>query len=189
MKASFARIAAILSLLGSLAALTGFLWLPFGRNPMTFQLSTGLSILQARGSHLSISSYAGHDSQIDLSSLLTYGSLWSLLILSAIMVLLALIWVFLATPGTHPPFAFPLLCLLLSLVAGISLFLGFYDYTIGGENLFSLMFSSEQSPLLPIIGSGWWVSATGLILSLVASLLAIRGSRPNTSIERARETS
>jgi hypothetical protein len=185
------RIASILTFLGGLVALTGFLLLPFGMNPIYLTLGTGLQVLQARSRYLTGTTFDGKTTILaSPSTLLTYGSLWSLLILSAIIVLLALVWTLLTKPGKRLPFVSPLLCLILSLAAGICLFLGFYDYTSDGDNLFSLMFTFKNSLFLPIIGSGWWVCAAGLFLSLIASIfgLALRGSNSSSPSTFPRES-
>ncbi len=173
MKASLTRTGAILTLLGGLAGLVGLLFLPFGADPVIFFPVNGIRLLQDYAPEVSFFQRTAGDgpaiSLVYTKLVSSYASLWILLILLALITLLALFLIIRRKHGL----ALPVLCLMLSLLAVPYLFLAFLTFidTPDTWNLLSHMFTSH----FPLIGPGWWVSLSGLLLVLSASLLIIIG--------------
>jgi hypothetical protein len=183
MKISLARTGGILTLLGGLASLAGFLFLPFGVDPLRFFPVNGILLLQQYTKEVSAQSmdrYA-QTSPLHIALLVSSASLWTVLIIFAAITLLALFLVIRRKPGI----ALPIVCFLLSLFAVPGLFLTATYVSIDPDNLnilvaLSRMFETHH-PF--IIGPGWWVSLAGLLLTLIASILTLIASfrRPQPS--------
>jgi hypothetical protein len=170
MKSPFIRVGEILTLLAGIAAVAGFLILPFARNPITFRLENGLQLIQAYTKRIWIYPYsASATPQLNVGALIGLIGHWGIVLLSAIVIVLVMIQLFTQSGRT-----LPLITAFVSLAGVASLFLAFYDWTTTGGNLFIIMFQS--SFLGPTLGIGWWICAGSLLLALVLCVLISTGS-------------
>lgn len=169
------RTGGFLISLGGLAGLVGFLFLPFGMDPMVFRMTNGLRVM-GRNFEIWQNLFAyppvGEDIRgYQVAASLSYGSTWAIMVVGVLLVVFAVILVVRGRSGM----GFPLTCLLLSLATLVSLFLVFANWGTNGANLFSLMFSRDSFPG-SIVGVGWWVGMIGALLALAGSILGFRGS-------------
>ena len=172
MKRALTQISGILVSLGGIAGLVGFLFLSFALNPLDIRMNNGIRLMQFFSHQLELVS--AHDNTTRSLWSISYGSMWVIILTSALLAVLALVLVFSRKPGI----GLPLTCLLLSMVALGSQFMALYLWWAGtpGANLWSLMFTNDGF-FTPIIGIGWWVSAGGSLLALAGSILSLRSSR------------
>lgn len=173
MNVSLARAGGLLALIGGVASLVGFVFLPFGVDPLLFVPKNGIQLLQVYAQQVSENGNLYGNGQTNHHIygplILSYASLWAILVIFILLALLTFFLVILRKSSI----ALPIVCLMLSLFAVPGLFLAFYEFTTSSDagNLLQQMFANG----FPIIRPGWWVSSGGALLTLVASLLAIIG--------------
>lgn len=172
MKRTVTQRSGILVSLGGIAGLVGFLFLPFGLNPLDFRMNNGIQLMQFLSHQLEMVSADDHTSWSLWS--ISYGAMWVIILTGALLAVLSLVLVFSRKPGI----GLPLTCLFLSIAALGSQFLALYLWWAGtpGANLWSLMFTNNGL-FTPIIGIGWWVSAGGALLALTGSILRLSSKR------------
>jgi hypothetical protein len=173
MKISLARAGGMLTLLGGLVSLAGFIFLPFAQDPVRFFPVNGIQLLQAYAKAVSLyGPLPGRQASEPMYTLwiISNVSLWAVLIIFALITLLALFVAFRRKPGI----VLPIICLVLSLFAITGLFLAFFYLSPDGLDILPKMFAGLSDDF-PTIVVGWWVSLSGLIVTLIASVLTIIG--------------
>ncbi len=177
MKLSLARTAGLLAFLGGTASLVGFWLLPFSTDPMAGDIRSGIQVLWDYGV-LIVENKDVLNRIIPDPGIVSYASLWALLILFALLTFVSLLLILRRKSGR----VLPLLCLVLSLVAVPCLFLAFYRFTFPTSygNVWQQIFVNT----FPFIAFGWWVSAVGVLLTLVASLVVLLGKGKHSAFPR-----
>lgn len=181
------RTGGFLILLGSIADLVGFLFLPFSMDPMVIRMTNGPRLM---GRYLEIwqnlFSYPPDGPNLrgyQVAAGISYGSTWAIIVVG---VLLAVFAIILLVRG-RSSVGLPLTCLLLGLIALVCLFLVLANWGTNGANLFSMMFPRGSFPG-SIIGIGWWIGMSGALLAVVGSILSLRGSRSKRATLESRWT-
>lgn len=178
MKRLSAQSARFFALLGGLAALAGFTLLPFNEDPRAGDFRNGLAVLWDYGVLVRRTMESGLINRVVPDpNLVSFISLWVLLALFAVLPFCAAMAVVRKTFGRR----FALLTSLLSLAGLAGLYLSVYRW-IGGEAGYDLVNGQwvpqdTRNELLIVlsdaskyVSTGWWVSALGLMLVLLASL-------------------
>lgn len=176
MKMTLTRTGGFLIFPGGLAGLVGFLFLPFGMDPLVFRLTSGLRLIgryfriwqDLFGYPLSGKDIRGYQ----VAASISYGSTWTLIVAGVLLAVLAVILVIRGRSGM----SVPLTCLLLSLVTLMSLFLVFANWGTNGANLFLQMLPRDSFPS-SIVGIGWVVGMIGALLAGAGSIVGLHGSR------------
>lgn len=164
----------------------GFLFLPFGMDPLVFRMTNGLRLM---GRYFAIwqNTFAyppGGDMRgYQVAASISYGSTWAIIVVGTLLAVLAVILVMRGRSGI----GLPLTCLLLSLVTLGNLFLVFANWGTNGANLFSLMLPRDSFPG-SIVGIGWLVGMIGALLALAGSIVGLRGSRSRRASLESRWT-
>lgn len=172
MKRTLMQISWILVSLGGIAGLVGFLFLPFGLNPIDFRMHNGIQLMQffPHQIQLTFRPLEGYDSTpFRIQLIISYGAMWVIILAGALLTVLPLVAFFSRKPGI----GLPLTCLFLCIAALVSQFLAFYLWWNGTDaDLWTLMFT-KGGPFTPITGIGWWVSTGGALLALTGSILRL----------------
>lgn len=162
-------------MLGGIAGLASFLFLPFALNPLYLRPDTGIQLLQSymsRADPARFAVYGGRqvDYQYYIPFLISYISLWAIPILCALIALLAIFALIKKRAGL----VLPLFSLLASALGLICLFLMFFEYQYNIIDFIQKIVVPGKS-YFSLTHPGWWVCLPALLLAFVASLMGIVG--------------
>jgi hypothetical protein len=166
MKRSSTRIAGIIALVGGVWSLIGFCLLPFSADPRAGDFRSGPGVLWDY--EVLLSAPHPYSPMVPDPTLVSTYALWALFILFALLTCFSFPPILKQTPGR----VLPLLQVVLGMVAVVCLFLAVYRWTSSSSS--SIDSRNDLQILIEnafrFVASGWWISAIGVSLTLVASL-------------------